>query len=1558
MPIRIRGARANNLRNVDVTFEDGLTVVTGVSGSGKTSLIFDTLYHEADRRFQELFAVRPGERLAPTPVDEISGLGPAVAVGQNLLNRNPNSTLATAAGLHPFLRLLYTHFGQRHCPRCDTPLSLFSDDEIVDRLVTEAARRPFAVAAPLTRHAVGSHRTLLSLLADQFGAPTLRVDGQPYPVADLDPNAAHNIDVVLAHVAAPLTVHAARELVDRAAALGVDSLHLLFTPEPSQKEIRVPPNPCPQPLHTILARTPVCAECGAWFGELTPVHFHTACPRCNGDGCAECAHTGLHPLAAAVTWQSMRLPQFLARSVDDAAAVLAAVDLPAQAHRLQDEIQRRLAALVDVGLGYLALDRPAPTLSRGESQRVRLAVCLTSRLEDMLHVLDEPTVGLHPADVDRVLAAFRRLTGPVLYVEHDRIAAAAADHAVDIGPGAGTHGGHVVFSGAPADLWQADTATGRYFSLRDRVQTPAPRPLPPAFLTIRGASLRTLQHIDVPIPVQRLTVISGVSGSGKSTFARDVLVATLAEGKPVGCDGVDGPKLKPVWVDQDPIGKNSRSNPATYTKLADLLRNHFAAHTHLSASHFSFNRPEGACPVCEGMGAVEIKMRYLPSTWLPCAECEGARFSEEVRSCRVEIAGELLSIADVYNLNIEDVRDLLGRDTRLDRNTARNALSILDALCDVGLGYLSLGQPSPTLSGGEAQRIKLARTLGRRSLKDQLIVLDEPSTGLHPQDLTGLLVVLDRLVRNGATVVVVEHNADLIRAADWVIDLGPGAGPDGGRLIYAGPPRGLADAADSRTGEMLVAEASLQPRQATSTPPTSTSSQISIRGARANNLQNVDVDFAKGALTVVTGVSGSGKSSLVGDVLEAEARRRFLETLSLYERQNTREGPEAPVDAVAGLGVTVTISPARSVYNRRATVGSATELSQHLAVLLAAVGERSCVACGAAMVRGEAWTCPSCGASATLARPRHFLSSSYGAACTHCHGVGTLQEPNPAKLILHPEKPLCGGAMHSPGFFPKGYLCQPFNYGYDMVQALAASYDFDPATTPWNEMSEAAQQAFLYGTEEQLTITVQSRNGRTQTRRQRFPGFYGFVRDWDVGGTYTDTVPCPQCGGARLRPEYLAVRLGGFNMHELSDMPLAQVADVLAGVDVASARTDAALSSLRTARRRLHFLQQVGLGYLNLYRISATLSAGEAQRVRLAGLLGSQMTAFTVLLDEPTRGMHPSEVDALIAALHTLRDDGNTVIAVEHDPRFMAAADRLIDVGPGAGKLGGVIVAQGTPADVRAEDTDTARWLRGERRVWVPAARREPTGWITVRGARANNLRGETIRLPLGVLVGVCGVSGCGKSTLMVDTLGRALAPVKQTTSVAHVPVEPGAHDVIEGAPPRALALDQSRKGVGSPMSFLGLVRPLRKLFAQSEDAVTLGLDEAQLAASCSACKGRGYTSLDMGFLPDVHLPCEVCHGSGYAPEVWQVRVDGLALPQVGDLTLDEFAVRFAPWIEDLDALARPVQAAQAVGLGYLTLAQPGHALSGGEAQRLKVAYELSRRVAPGTLYLLDEPTT
>jgi excinuclease ABC subunit A len=1545
MDIRIRGARENNLKSVDVDIGDGLTVITGISGSGKTSLVFDTLYYEARRRFLDIFRSSSSRvRMPPADVRSVTGIGPTIAVGQNLLNLNPNSTLASASGLHPFFRLLFAKFGTRHCLECGTELQVLTEDEIVAVIKQKLKKGNLEISTTLVYETKGSHSTLLELLVSEFGVKRVRVDGNQWKRKKLKPREPHSISILIGTFTPDSTTSQLRGAIDTANALGSDSITL----KENESFVKI-------------SMSSVCSQCGAWFGEVEPKHFGMKCVHCDGEGCEKCNHTGLHEKAVSVKWQGMSFPELQALSVDDTNQLFEKVEIPTTAKRLKVEISRRLNALKTVGLDYIQLDRSSPSLSRGESQRVRLAVSLTSRLEDICHVLDEPTIGQHPADVERLLPAFRKLLGPVIFVEHDRVAAARADHAIDIGPFAGQKGGEIVFTGTPHELWNADTTTGHYFSLKERVPVLEPREKPDEFIEIQSAHQHNLESIDVKIPIGRLTVITGRSGSGKSTLVQHVLVPSLEKDQPIGCRAVRGKNLSPVMVDQKPIGKNPRSNPGTYTKLSDIIRDLYATETGLSASHFSFNRPEGACPTCSGMGAVEVKMRYLPSIWITCSDCEGKRFREEVLSSKVKFGDLELSIADFYDLSISDVNSILSDDSRLAESKRKSACSILDALVTIGLGYLKLGQSSPSLSGGEAQRVKLAKYLGKRSLSSKLLILDEPSTGLHPNDLFGLLTVLDRLVKEGATIVVVEHNTDIIRSADWIVDLGPLGGPAGGEVMYSGPPSGIYHIEESFTAQALKTEEKVKPRK----KPGKTnviSDSIKIRKAQANNLKNVSVEIKKSKLTVVTGISGSGKSSLVRDVLQAEAERRFLESLSVYERQGTSEGPEAPVESVSGLGVSIAISSRRrrgsgwwAVFMTRTTVGSVTEISNQINVLYAAIADRFCMDCGTQMVRTENWTCPKCGLEQPIASPRLFSPTIYFAACGKCSGVGHINTPAIGKLIIAPEKPLCQGAMYSPGYYPGKYFCDPKSAAAGLLIALGEKYGFDPQTTTWNDMSEKAKDAFLFGDSEKLPYSYMGtrRGKRTKVSgKGAWWGFYRLVNDWDVGQTFTTRVTCESCGGTGLKDEYLSFKIKGLNVHEMKEQTVSELRKVLEEVTIPETDTFFASDNLQTALKRLKFLEQVGLGYIHLNRQALTLSAGEAQRIVLSSLLGSGLTSLTILLDEPTRGMHPSEVDSLVEALQELKKEGNTPIVVEHDLGVIQAADELIDMGPRAGTAGGKVVAIGSPLEVAEGNSITAKWLKGERKIKIADDMRKPISWMKINGAKGNNLKSLDVEIPLGVLVGFCGVSGSGKSTLLIDTLARAIAPKKFTTSVAYEEMEPEEYDSITDAPERVIVLDQGRKGIRSPGQALGISKTLVDIYSESEDAKALGMNKKDLSKTCSVCEGAGRLRTDLGFLPTVYTICEVCAGSGRSPETWDVKMHGYSLPELNHLTLREIYDLF----KDDDRIEKKLRPTLDVGLDYLVLRQPSWTLSGGEVQRLKIAKELMKKSKSG-LYILDEPT-
>lgn len=1522
MVAKITGAAENNLKNVDAVFSDGLTVVTGVSGSGKSSLVFDTLYREGQNRFNEAFGNSPGLP-EQVHVKSVEDLGPLVSLEQNTLNRNPNSTVSTASGLHPFFRILFARFGNRFCPVCGTEVEILDKPLLLKRISLEARKNDLILGVPLVRKLKGSHRTLLDFLAKTYPPSSLVLDRTPGLSTFDDPSSPHTIELRHWTVSRKSPAQKIEKILQEILDWGISVITLYSSGEP---------------LTYTLA--PVCPECQTSLPELSPSLFNLICSECKGTGCAACSGTGLHSAAAVILWEGYNLSSLLNMTVKEAQMIFKKDNfLP---HRLNHEIRKRLDALCDTALGYVSLNRPVPSLSRGEAQRLRLALSLTCSLEDMIHILDEPTIGQHPWNVRRIIPKFKSLPGPVIFVEHDKTAASMADWAIDLGPGAGSSGGEVLFNGPYGNLLKSNSSTGIHFRPpKNRLEKRSPVSKrggtgTERILSFKECFTRNLKSISVDIYLNGLTVITGVSGSGKSTLFEEVIHKSLKTKKPVNCreyrirnnESVDS--LTVVVVDQNPIGRNPRSNPGTYTKISDLIRDLFARETGRPAGLFSFNTEQGRCPDCSGRGAKEIKMHYLPSFWETCESCNGRRFNEEALAIKTDFGGCFYSIEDFHNMPLSELTTLIKGINQWPGQ--KKALNILTALINTGLGYLSLGQSSPTLSGGEAQRIKLARYLSRSRLKSTVFLLDEPSTGLHPADIANLLHVFSMLKQAGATVVLIEHNIDIIRTADWVIDLGPYGGPEGGRLIYQGNVDGLSSCPDSLTGAALREEENVMLPE--KSPLHRPHVSIHIEKARANNLKSLTLDIPKGKLTVLGGVSGSGKSSLLRNVLEAEARRRYLETLTMYERQGVRESAEPEVEYISGLGVTAEISRGKRMFNPRFTVGSQTELVRHLAVLFArmAIPEEK-----DSLVR--------------RLEPRHFLPGNYSSSCPGCNGLGFRRHPNPNKLIIHPEKPLTAGAMYSPGFFPQGYLSKPYNGGYYIVQALGREFDFIPQETPWLEMTLEAQEAFLFGTDRQLDVHYKNKKGVVTRQKQSYKGFFhGWVDEWDLGGTYTDKEKCMECNGSGWNEPFRSVTLKGLTHQKLYTMALEDLYSFLKKIikEVDSAPW---YNSFLILERRIQFLCKVGLGYLALDRLTATLSAGEAMRVRLSSLLGSRLTNLTVLLDEPTRGMHPREVEALLSSMEEMRDGGNTVVMVEHDRDCIFRADHFIELGPTGGSQGGQLLYQGSP---RGEDSGKSPTLRAKGAQNFIGKNRIHQGSLILKGATGNNLHIENLVLPLGVLTGICGVSGSGKSTLIIDTIGRICAPQMHTTSMSQETLAPEKYESLSGVPDKVFILDQSRKGLKSPGDYLGITSKLEALFAMSDD-----VDKEQYKKRCTSCRGRGVIKEDMGFLPPLINSCEACDGSGIPLEMHKKSLLGYSFPQMLQMTLEELSLLFLVPEEKKNnqTLSGILDIVVHFGIGYLKTNQNASSLSGGEAQRLKIIKEVLKKKNSNALYILDEPT-
>jgi excinuclease ABC subunit A len=834
--IVIRGAREHNLKNISLEIpRNQLVVITGVSGSGKSSLAFDTLYAEGRRRYVESLSAYARQFLdqrAKPDVDAIEGLSPAIAIEQRGTTTSPRSTVGTVTEIADYLRLLYARVGTPYCPACGRIIARHSVPQIVDQLLDLPENSRLQLLTPIRLEKAGNLQGVLRELR-QAGFVRVRLDGVIHDLAEEVPTVRKtpaNLDLVVDRLVVKSGI--ARRLADSletALRYGHDVVKVLIGEDDER----------------LFTQRLVCPACGFAYPDLTPSFFSAnspegACPTCDGLGmktgkkrvkktkavsgdaeddqfleaslCATCEGTRLRKESRGIRIHGCDIAQVFKLSIHAAHDFCRTVLFTGQqehiARPLCQEILARLRFLLDVGLDYLTLDRPTVTLSGGEAQRIRLATQIGAGLSGVLYVLDEPSIGLHARDTSRLLAALQQLRdrgNSVVVVEHDRETILAADYVIDLGPGAGEHGGELLAAGTPQEVMATPASlTGSYLRGDLAIPVPSRRRTPQQWLTVTGVSVHNLKDVTAAFPLGTLTCVTGVSGSGKSSLVMDALAPALsyvlagnkkAPGLPMQISGWQ--RLdKMIQVDQAPISRTAHSNPATYVGLFNPIRDLFAQLPEARVrgyrpERFSFNVKGGRCEACEGDGVVTVEMHFLPDVYVVCEVCRGARYNRE--TLEVQFRGK--NIAQVLDLTVSEALEFLG-----DLPTVRPRL---ETLRDVGLAYLRLGQPAPTLSGGEAQRLKLAKELSRKAPGHTVYILDEPTTGLHFADIQGLLQVLNLLVEAGHTVLVIEHNLDVIKTADFIIDLGPEGGEQGGEVVAAGTPEEVAHIERSHTGQLL-----------------------------------------------------------------------------------------------------------------------------------------------------------------------------------------------------------------------------------------------------------------------------------------------------------------------------------------------------------------------------------------------------------------------------------------------------------------------------------------------------------------------------------------------------------------------------------------------------------------------------------------------------------------------------------------------------------------------------------------------------------------------------------
>ena len=1729
--IRLRGAKQNNLQGIDLELPLGrLIVVTGPSGSGKSSLAFDTIYAEGQRRYVETFSPYTRqflERMDKPLADSIEGIPPAIAIEQANNVRTTRSTVGTITEINDYLKLLFPRVAKGFCPKCSREVAQGTPQSILRQILADCGDKTVFLAFSVKVPENTAPKDFFDFLAQQaylriwIKGKIHRTDESP-ELRKLP----ENVLVIQDRIDLENTAHGRlSEGIENALRLGNDRLTVIDCDSGSSYshtagwhcsscdiDIR-PPSPG---LFSFNSPLGACPECKG-FGRIIGIDMQRVIPdrslsisegvvrafqsgqsaECQDDLIRHCRKRGIDTVRSferlskadqdfvihgdpdvdsRQAWESgdwygvdgyfqwlesksykMHIRVLLSRyrsyqpcpkchggrfqpdtlnfridppglTIADVAAlplkrlapILESFELPASdtsARLVHQQVLSRVNYLCKIGLGYLALDRPTRSLSGGEIQRVNLTTCLGASLVNTLFVLDEPSVGLHPRDTSRLIEIMQGLRdkgNTLLVVEHEEAVIRAADELVDIGPGRGISGGQLLYCGPAENFASAkNSLTADYLQGKKSIPVPKKRRKAEGHVVLKGVTHHNIKNLTAKFPLGVLCAVTGVSGSGKTSLVRDVLHRQLVGEDPTedeaagfvksisGDEEVD----EVVMVDQSPLAKTPRSTPAVYLGVYEHIRELFAdtpaaEAAGFTASSFSFNSGNGRCDRCSGLGFEKVEMQFLSDLFLRCPECDGTRFRAPL--LKIQVGGK--SIHEVLEMTAAEAITFF---KPLDPK--KKITTPLELLGEVGLDYLRLGQPVNALSGGESQRLKLVHHLIRQSREKALLIFDEPTTGLHFDDVALLIKVFHRLVEEGNSVIVIEHNLEVIKCADWVIDLGPEGGDEGGEIVAAGTPEQIVTVPESLTGQFLEPVlagrgAHLHEQPTRPRPKTPPSRFITVRGAREHNLKNIDVDIPRDGMVVVTGLSGSGKSTLAFDILFAEGQRRFLDSMSAYARQFVDQLEKPDVDSIEGLPPSVAIEQRITRGGGKSTVATVTEIYHFLRLLFSKLGTQFCPSCNVA-VENRTPTAIAAEVDAAAARSpvKIFANLVKGRKGFHTdiaraagrQGIITLivdGKPTPVegfeKLERFKEHTIDAliGELSAPDAKKSDELVRK---ALRMGKGTARMEDANGKSTILSTEMNCPSCSRAFEPLDPRLFSFNSPHGWCNHCRGFGEVWKGLGKEGEFetaieaeldeerrheGLEDDEPRPCPICKGTRLNETATHVRIQKTSIADFTRSPASDALSLCDSLNFEGPAAEVARDVITEIRQRLEFLAKVGLDYLSLDRSAKTLSGGESQRIRLAAQLGSNLRGVLYVLDEPTIGLHPRDNERLLDALQALAKKGNSLVVVEHDEETMRRADRILDLGPGAGSRGGEVIASGTLQEILDHPTSlTGRALREPMQHPIRGKRRPaPTEWLKLKGAHLHNIKNENVSIPLHRLSVLTGVSGSGKSTLI---RGIVVPAVRDVLARKRAPLHSDLHKGIAGFEPLGAVLEVDQSPIGktsrsTPATYVKVFDEIRKVFSTLPAARMRGYTASRFSFNneggrCEACLGQGVIKLEMNFLPPSYMPCQDCNGRRYNPSTLEILYNGKSIGDVMDMTIEQ-AVEF---FSSHPKIHRPLALLQETGLGYLKLGQPSPTLSGGEAQRIKLVTQLARRATPGaeeirttrkgksTLYVLEEPT-